>query len=171
MTCEGEPEGDAAAIEQVARTQRLGRPPDLRSSHTGDTSYKTQCARLLRDAYTKRDVFVNAEIVKQFREVFEDLADPELDLDINTMLLRQEMNEFQEAFMTKLTDQAIRNWSPQRFGTMRDQIRFDQLKQRDPPAFDRLKDHLRTVKQDKQEPQMVRDRASWLLERAKQMRL
>jgi len=134
---------------------------------SGDNTYKTQCAALLRIAYTKRDVFVNAEIIKQIQDTFENLSDPELNFDVNTLLLRQEMHEFQEAFMTKLTDQAILDWDNERFGRMWEHIRYDQLKQRDPPALDRIKDHLRALKQDRQKSQTVRDRADRLLDRAK----
>lgn len=135
----------------------------------GDITYKRQCASLLRMAYTKRDVFVNSEIVKQFQKSFDNTTEPELNLDLEVILLRQEMHEFQEAFMTSLTDQAIYDWDNERFGRMADHVRYDQLKQRDPPALERIKEHLRTIKQDRQKTQQVRDRATRLLDLAKRV--
>jgi hypothetical protein len=150
------------------KTAVLGLLADISDGFTsGDVLYKSECAALLRLAYTKRDVFVNAEIVKRFEQTFEDLTDPELLLNVDVLLLRQEMHEFQEAFMTKLTDQAIHDWDNERFGKMWEHIRYDQLKQRDQPALERIKNHLRAIKQDKQTSQTVRDRASRLLDRAK----
>jgi hypothetical protein len=137
---------------------------------SSDTVYRIQTSGLLRLAYTKRDPTVNAKIVEEFQETYEDLTDPELELDVNTLLLRQEMHEFSEPFMTTLVDEAIDTWSNERFARTWEQIRLDQLKARNIPDFEKLKEHLRAVWQNKKKNETARNRALRLLERAKELR-
>lgn len=135
----------------------------------GTPEYKTSCTNLLRLVYTRRDSAANAKVIKRFKDSFEKKVSPELQLDRGTLLLRQEMHDFGKSFMTKLLDQAIRTWSPQRFELLWRSILVDQLKRRDLGGFDQVKEHLRRIWQDPKESVTIHDRALWILNEAKEV--
>lgn len=136
---------------------------------TADVGYRMRAASLLRLAYTKRDPEVNSTMVKQFTDTFERIVEPQLDSALDVLLLRQELHNFEADFMMKLSDQAINDWDDGRFNRTYRNIRFDQMKSRDPDALTKIKTHLRDIWKDPKKSDGIQRRAFQLLELAKEV--
>lgn len=154
------PEGQRQAI--LAFVNEAGRAFD-----NADITYRIQSVNVMWLIYTKIDASTNGRIAELFKERLEGAVDPELASDKFVLLLRQEMHEFDEPFMIHLVEQAIYDWSDDRFATRWVDIRLDQVKQRDIRAFERVKEYLRTTWRDKQKSEKIRNRASILYEQWK----